>query len=65
VLANQLKQIPEITEAFNAEGKQDLLHLRSHKRPTVYKWDDMTPDAERINMECIYVSSEYTAYLST
>ena len=62
VLANQLKQIPEITEAFNAEGKQNLLHFRTHKRPTVYKWDDMTPDAERINMECIYVSSEYTAY---
>jgi len=62
VLANQLKQIPEITEVFYAKEMSNLLPMSSRSSSMVNRWDDMPPDAERIYVERVFVSSEYIAF---
>jgi len=62
VLANHLKQMPEITEVVNAEGLVGILPLMSRMSRGIYSWDDKPADVERINLEFIYVSPEYNAF---
>ena len=62
VLANQLKQIPEITEVVDAEGLLDLLPQRGRMSQGIFRWDDKPTDAERISLERMYVSPEYINY---
>jgi len=50
VLANQLRQIPEITEVVDAEGMLNLLPQRSRMSQGISLWDDKPADAERINL---------------
>ena len=58
-LANQLKQIPEITEVVNAEGLESLVPVMGRQSQGVGNWDDKPADAERIDIESVFVSSEY------
>ena len=62
VFANQLKQIPEITEVVNAEGMINLLPLRINLGLSVDDWDDKPIDAKRINIKMMYISPEYTNF---
>jgi hypothetical protein len=63
VLANQLKQIPEITEIVEATGLTILLpSSRSLYNIMFSSWDDKSADVETMNMEGIRVSSEYIAF---
>ena len=62
VLANQLKQIPEITEVVNAEGLVNLLPMMMRLGTSAYLWDDKPADAENISLEWMLVSPEYNAF---
>jgi len=62
VLANQLKQIPEITEVVDAEGLMNLVPLMMRMGIGSSSWDDQPADAENISLEQIYVSPEYNAF---
>ena len=62
VLANQLKQIPEITEVVDAEGMTNLLPLRNRMSMRISSWDDKPADAENVSLENINVSPEYNIF---
>ena len=62
VLANQLKQIPEITEVIHAQGMQNLVPLNGRTSTRISEWDDKPADAERLNVQIFLVSSEYNAF---
>ena len=62
VLANQLKQVPEITEVINAEDMSNLILGRSNTNTYIYSWEDMPAGAEHIILEKKNVSPEYIAF---
>ena len=62
VLANQLKQIPEITKVVDAERLLNLLPQNRRMAQGIFQWDDKPADAERISLERLYVSPEYIAF---
>ena len=62
VLANHLRQIPEITEVVDADRMQVLIHPGGRASAGVDNWDDKPAEAERINMELVDVSQEYIAF---
>jgi len=59
VLANQLKQIPEITEVVNAEGLMNLIPQGGRGAVGVGIWDDMPADAEIISVEFYNISPKF------
>ena len=62
VLANQLKQIPEITEIVDAERMINLVPQMGRASPSIDSWDDKPVDAEIFSIEMMYVSPEYTSF---
>ena len=62
VLANQLKQIPEITEVVDATGLMTIVPTRMRMGASVKSWDDKPVDALDISFESMYVSSESIAF---
>jgi cell division protein FtsX len=61
VIANRLKQIPEITEAVDVGGALDIFSNSSW----IYRaesWDDQPADAESVTMTENMVSSEYLSF---
>jgi len=62
VLANQLKQIPEIIEIVDAGSTMDLLSPTVRISYTARTWDDKPVDAEHIDMMQMEVSPEYLAF---
>jgi len=62
VLANQLKQIPEIIEVVDAKGMNNLVPLSSRMSHRIDSWDDKPADTENINLERLYVSPEYNTF---
>ena len=63
VLANRLRQIPEITEVVETEGRMQYL-LRQNMRGYfgIKTWEDQPSDAKDIRIEGITVSPEYVAH---
>jgi ABC-type antimicrobial peptide transport system permease subunit len=61
-LVNLLKQIPEITEAFDAEWMLNLVPQRGRMSHGVAYWDDKPDDAENITLQRLHVTPEYVAY---
>ena len=61
VIANHLKQIPEITELIDVGGAFDIfsVNARTHR---VESWDNQSADAEPIIMTRNEVSSEYLSF---
>ena len=59
VLANLLKQIPEITETVDANGMGSILPGRISTSVTVGSWDDKPAGAEDIKIAEVSVSPEY------
>ena len=62
VLANQLKQIPEITEVVDAEGLINLVPMMGRMAMAIRSWYDKPTDAETMSLEFINVSPEYNAF---
>ena len=62
ILANQLNQIPEITEIIYASGMTNLLPMNMRMGVGIDSWDDKPADAENINFEQMYVSPEYIVF---
>ena len=62
VLANFLKQIPEITDIVDADGMTDLICPSSYAFFRIGSWDDKPVGAEDIELIPVWVSSEYTAF---
>ena len=62
VLANHLKQIPEITKIVDAERMMNLVPLMGRMSNMVSSWDDKPADVENINLERMYVSPEYATF---
>jgi len=62
LLANLLKQIPEITEVIDAAGMMDILPVSGRSTRKISSWEDKQDDAENITIEQIYVSPEYIAF---
>jgi len=62
VLANQLKQISEITETVDAAYMEALLPSNVQASLIDVSWDDKPAGAENINLEVMQVSPEYTSF---
>jgi hypothetical protein len=62
ILANHLKQIPEITEVVDAGKLSDLVHGIFRMSGRIDLWDDKPVDADDINFEKLFVSQEYTVF---
>ena len=62
VFANQLKQIPEITDVVHARGQSALLPQSDRRSLDINSWDDKPADVENISLEQMFVSPEYTAF---
>ena len=62
VIADQLKQIPKITEVVDAKGMTGLIPLRSRMSAGLSSWDDKPYETEKMNIERMHVSPEYTAF---
>ena len=62
VLANQMKQIPEITEVVDATGLMSILPSRMRVGASAKSWDDKPVDALDIGFEMMLVSSESIAF---
>jgi len=62
VLANRLKQLPEITNAVDIEGMTNLLPMIFRTSMRVTSWDDKPADEEVISFEVMKVSPEYIAF---
>ena len=62
VVGNQLKRIPEIMEIVDAKGITSLIPLGASIGIDVSSWDEKPVDAEKINLEIMYVSSEYADF---
>jgi len=62
ILANHLKQIPEITEVVDADGMTNLVHPNGRMSFKVDNWDDKPLDAKIIDLEIVYISSEYCKF---
>jgi len=62
ILANQLKQIPEITEVVDADEMACLFPLNIRWGTTVDSWDEKPANVENIEMEYMFVSPEYIAF---
>jgi len=62
VLANQLKQIPEITEVVYAEGIMNLFPPSNSLGFRIDSWDDKPADAGNIDLARFFVSPEYNAF---
>jgi len=62
VLANYLKQIPEITQVVDADGMVDLLSPAVTESRTIGSWDDRPGDVATINIRTMYVSPKYTDF---
>ena len=60
ILANQLKQIPEITEVINMNNRMFYLLTPNFRfNFVINSWDDQSTDAENVKIEEIIVSPEY------
>ena len=57
VLANHMKQIPEITQVV--DGMTNLVPPEGHTSLRFNSWDDKPANTGNINIEKMYVSSEY------
>ena len=62
ILANQLKQIPEITEVLVAKQLTTLLPERSRSTQEVISWDDKPANTENVSLEQMYVSPEFISF---
>ena len=62
VLANQLKQIPEITEVVDATGMMTIVPTKMRMGASAKSWDDKPVDALDISFEMMLVSSETIAF---
>jgi ABC-type antimicrobial peptide transport system permease subunit len=62
VLADLLKQIPEITKVVDAERMMNLVPLRGRMSRMIKSWDEQPGDMENLNLEFQYVSQEYTDF---
>ena len=62
ILANRLKQIPEITEALVAKRLTTLIPEGGRSRQNVDSWDNKPTDAQDISLEQMYVSPEYISF---
>ena len=62
VLANQMKQTPEITEVIYQKGLTNLLPQSGRTSRDIVAWDDKSPDEEKISLEQMYVSPEFITF---
>ena len=62
VFANQLKQIPEITEIVDTKGISSLIPRGSGIGISTKSWDDMSVDAVAISMDLKFISPEYASF---
>ena len=61
--ANQLKQMPEIIEVIDTEGKMtSLLPMLGGISFTVRSWDDKPSDIESVSLTRVYVTPEYISF---
>jgi hypothetical protein len=61
-LANQMKQIPEITEVIYEKGLLILLPQGGRGSQDITEWDDKTAEMEKISLERMFVSPDYVAF---
>ena len=62
-LANKLKQIPEITNVVDTEGKTSkLVNINPAISLTAISWDDKHADVEEITLKPWYVSPDYVNF---
>jgi hypothetical protein len=59
VLENQIKQIPEVTEAFVS---RPLLPLNGRSGRRIDKWDGKQEDAENIDIEDMQITEQYANF---
>ena len=62
ILADRLKQIPEITETLVAKRLTTLLPERGRTSQEVNSWDNKPAGTENISLEQMYVSPEYLSF---
>jgi hypothetical protein len=59
VLAQQMKQMPEIKDVVYTKGLVDLATQRGRETWEIGLWDDQIENAEKIKLERLYVTPEY------
>ena len=62
MLAEQLNQMPEITEVLVAKGLTTLLPEKSRSGINISLWDNKPAGSETIRLEQMFVSPEYIAF---
>jgi len=62
ILANQLKQIPEITEVVDATGMTSIIPQGMRMSPKADTWDEKPADAPEIIFEQLLVSQAYIGF---
>ena len=62
VLANQLKQIPEITESLDVGAMTDILSPWIERKMFVRAWDEKPVDKNEILMEWIYLAPVFSDF---
>jgi len=62
VLANHLKQIPEIIEVVDANRKTNLIPMSIRSISSGFSWDDKPANAELMEIEKMYVSTDYCTF---
>jgi cell division protein FtsX len=62
VLANQLKQLPEISEVVDAEGLTGLIPIKEGYSTFIHKWDEQPAGSKEIHVERLFVSPEYVDF---
>ncbi|MDR3252600.1 MAG: ABC transporter permease [Tannerella sp.] len=60
VLENQIRQIPEVTEAFSSS--QTLIPVQSRTSLTINEWDGKEGDVQRVNLEDMQISEQFAKY---
>jgi len=62
VLANHLKQIPEIAQVVDADDMQNLVPPTGHMSFKVDSWDDKPVNAGDMDIEKMHISIDYCAF---
>ena len=62
IVANRLKQLPEISEVLELKNLFDLLPHRNREVKEVSVWDEKPAGVEKISLERMYVSPEFMSF---
>jgi len=62
IVANRLKQMPEISEVLELKNLFDLLPHRNRLPQEISAWDEKPAGVEKISLERMYVSPEFMSF---